>query len=275
MREAAPVRIRGAQSLWVSIGITVAFVVATVFLVAVPASRFTDPSARDCAAAVARAVLAFVAVLAVWRQRSATDILAPGDRRAWIIVLPVAVYSLLVYPPLFTGTWALNLSDTKLAAAVGLNGAAAGVLEELIFRGMILSLLLLSYSDRPQITMLWRAVRISALLFSAPHALNIFVGHAEARVLAQLVWSLLLGIVFACLRIVGRSIWPVAVLHGLLNAFVHVNRLGVDVNPSIVRAIGLALAPLPFMFIRCDAAAPTYKNITTCDERSGLTNRCS
>ena len=161
------------------------------------------------------------------------------------MLLPVAVYSLLVYPPLFTGTWALNLSDTKLAAAVGLNGAAAGMLEELVFRGMILSLLLVGYSDLAQVSMMWRAILISALLFSAPHALNIFVGHAETRVLAQLVWSLLLGIVFACLRIAGRSIWPVTLLHGLLNAFVNVNRLGVDVNPTMARAVGLALAPVP------------------------------
>ena len=91
----------------------------------------------------------------------------------------------------------------------------------------------------------WYAILISALLFSLPHALNIFVGHAEARVLAQLVWSFLLGVVFACLRISGRSIWPVAVLHGALNAFVHVNRLGIEIQPSLLRAAALAFAPVP------------------------------
>src|SRR5213078_1358470 len=86
---------------------------------------------------------------------------------------------------------------------------------------------------------------ISALLFSLPHAMNLLVGHAEARVLAQVVWSFLLGIVFACLRIAGRSIWPVAVLHGGMNAFVHVNRLGIEIQPSVLRAAALAFAPIP------------------------------
>ena len=63
--------------------------------------------------------------------------------------------------------------------------------------------------------------------------------------LAQLVWSFLLGVVFACLRISGRSIWPVAALHGVMNAFVHVNRLGIEIQPSLLRAAVLALAPVP------------------------------
>jgi CAAX amino terminal protease family. len=64
-------------------------------------------------------------------------------------------------------------------------------------------------------------------------------------VLAQLVWSFLLGVVFACLRISGRSIWPVAALHGAMNAFVHVNRLGIEIQPSLLRAAALAFAPVP------------------------------
>src|SRR5215470_7854234 len=86
---------------------------------------------------------------------------------------------------------------------------------------------------------------ISSLLFSVPHALNLFAGHAEARVVAQLVWAFLLGIVFAYLRIAGGSIWPVAVLHGTMNAFAHVNRLGIEIQPSLLRAATLAFAPIP------------------------------
>ena len=91
---------------------------------------------------------------------------------------------------------------------------------------------------------MWRAILISSVLFSVPHALNLFVGHAETRVVAQLIWAFLLGVVFACLRIAGRSIWPVAVLHGAMNAFVHVNRLGIEIQPSVLRAAALAFAPI-------------------------------
>jgi membrane protease YdiL (CAAX protease family) len=139
----------------------------------------------------------------------------------------------------------LKPKQPSLAGGVGLNGFEAGALEELVFRGLILSLLISADSDSQRLGNLWRAILVSSLLFSAPHALNIFAGHAEARVVAQLVWAFLLGIVFACLRIVGRCIWPVAVLHGAMNAFVHVNRIGIEIQPSLLRATALALAPIP------------------------------
>jgi len=228
------------RKVWISVAITAAFVAATIFLVSVPASRFSNPAAREYAAAIARLILAGVAIIAL--RRSSPDALQSPTPRSWWIILPVAIYSLIVYPLLFTGTLALNVSEPNLASGVASNGFAAGALEELVFRGLILSVWLSSDQKLSNAT---RAIVVSALFFSLPHALNLFAGHAEARVIAQLVWSFLLGAVFACLRIVGRSIWPVVALHGVMNAFVHVNRLGVDIQPSILGAVALACAPLP------------------------------
>ena len=230
------------RKVWISVAITVAFIAATIFFVSVPASRFSDPAAREYAATIARVVLAVLAIIALRKNNWASNALRSPTPRSWWIILPVAIYSLIVYPLLFTGTLALNISDPNPASGVACNGFAAGGLEELVFRGLIVSLWL--SSDMRQ-SNAWRAIAISATFFSLPHALNLFAGHAEARVIAQLVWSFLLGVAFACLRIVGRSIWPVAVLHGAMNAFVHVNRLGVEIQPSMVGAVALACAPLP------------------------------
>ena len=231
--------------VWISVAITAAFIAATIFFVSVPASRFSDPAAREYAAAIARVILAVITIIALRKTNWASDALRSSTFRSWWIILPVAIYSLIVYPLLFTGTLALNVNDPNLAGGVACNGFAAGALEELVFRGLILSLWLGSDLEGQRLNNAWRAIVISALFFSLPHALNLFAGHAEARVIAQLVWSLLLGVVFACLRIVGRSIWPVAVLHGAMNAFVHVNRLGVEIQPSLLGAVALACAPLP------------------------------
>jgi len=233
------------RKLCVSVAITLAFIAATILLVGVPASRFTDPTAREYAAGIARIVVGLVVILIIWQSKRGCNVLSRPTLRSWEITVPVAAYSLVVYPLLFTGTLGLNLSQPNLAAGVAFNGFAAGALEELVFRGLILSLLLSGNSDNHNPSVPWRAILISALLFSVPHALNLFVGHARARVVAQLMWAFLLGIVFACLRITGRSIWPVAVLHGVMNAFVHVNRLGVEIQPSVVRAAALAFAPVP------------------------------
>ena len=232
------------RNCWIGLAITILFIAATV-LMSVPASRFTDPAAREYAAGIARIIIGLITILAMRRPKWGSYVLSWRAPRGWAIILPVAAYLLVVYPLLFTGTLGLNLSQPNVAAGVAFNGFAAGALEELVFRGLILSLLLGGNLDDQSPSNVRRAVIISALLFSVPHALNVFVGHAEVRVLAQLVWAFLLGIVFACLRISGRSVWPVAVLHGVVNAFVHVNRLGVEVQPSLLKAAALAFAPLP------------------------------
>lgn len=234
-----------ARKIWISLAITIAFLAATIFLVSLPASRFTDPAGREYAAAVARFIVGFTAIFAIRKLNWDSDVLTSPSSRAWMMVVPVAVYSLIVYPVLFTGTLGLNLSQPSLAGGVALNGFAAGALEELVFRGLILSLVLNANSHDQRLSDVWEAILISSVLFSVPHALNLFAGHAEARVVAQLIWAFLLGVVFACLRIAGRSIWTVAVLHGVINAFVHVNRLGIEIQPSLLRAAALAFAPIP------------------------------
>jgi membrane protease YdiL (CAAX protease family) len=233
------------RKVWVSVAITVLFIAVTIVLVSVPASRFTGAAAKEYAAAIARVIIGLMVIVTIQQRNWGLDGLTLPSPRSWAVILPVAVYSLVVYPLLFTGALGLNLSQPNLAAGVACNGFAAGALEELVFRGVILSLLLSGDSDEQKPSNTWRAILISALLFSAPHALNLLVGHAAARVLAQMIWAFLLGVVFACLRIAGRSIWPVAVLHGAMNAFVHVNRLGMEIQPSLLRAAALALAPLP------------------------------
>jgi CAAX protease family protein len=233
------------RKIWVSVAITVAFVAGTILFVGVPASRFTGPAAQEFAAAIARVTVALIVIVAIGQRSWGLNLLHSGSLRSWAIIVPVAVYSLVVYPLLFTGTLRLNLAQPSLAAGVAFNGFAAGALEELVFRGIILSVLLTGSSGDQRRSNMWCGILISSLLFSAPHALNLFAGHAEARVLAQMVFSFLLGVVLACLRIAGRSIWPVAVLHGAMNAFVHVNRLGVEIQPSLIRAAALAVAPVP------------------------------
>jgi hypothetical protein len=93
------------RKVWISVAITVVFIVATIFFVSVPAARFSDPAAREYAAAIARVVLALVAIIAL-RKSSPDALRSPTPPRSWWIVLPVAIYSLIVYPLLFTGTLA-------------------------------------------------------------------------------------------------------------------------------------------------------------------------
>jgi hypothetical protein len=45
------------RKVWLSVAITAVFIAVTILLVAVPASRLTDPAAREYAAAIARVIV--------------------------------------------------------------------------------------------------------------------------------------------------------------------------------------------------------------------------
>jgi membrane protease YdiL (CAAX protease family) len=161
-----------------------------------------------------------------------------------LIVAPLA-YVLLVYPILFTGSYRLSSDDGSLLALVAANGSMAGVMEELVFRGLVLGALLGLWGTTER--GLWRALVVSSLFFSLPHLLNVLAGADPLRTAAQLVWALLLGGVFGALTVAGGSLWPAALFHGVGNALIHTNRLGHEGATDPTTAVLLALAPVPLV----------------------------
>ena len=116
------------SKIWIGLAITIVFIAATVLLVSVPASRFTDPAAREYAAGIARVIVGLIVIITIRQRNWGLNALSSPLPRSWAIILPVAVYSLIVYPLLFTGTLGLNLSQPNLSAGVAFNGFAAGAL---------------------------------------------------------------------------------------------------------------------------------------------------
>ena len=57
------------RKIWVGLAITIVFIAATVLLVSVPASRFTDPAAREYAAGIARVIVGLIVIVTI-RQRN-------------------------------------------------------------------------------------------------------------------------------------------------------------------------------------------------------------
>lgn len=227
-----------------SVSVTIGFVLL-VLASAVAGKASGRPASLEAVGAAGRGVIAAAALLSLAKLGWLRWLAGPGRPVSWLLVVPPLGYVLGVYPPLFTGGYAMSLGDRGLAALVATDGFAAGVAEEIVFRGLVLGALLRAWD--PGGTRPWRAVLVSSLLFSAPHALNVLAGDEPLRTGAQLVWALLLGLVFGALVVSGGSIWPVALLHGVANAVIHVNRLGHTSPMSVTTAVLLALAPLPLL----------------------------
>jgi membrane protease YdiL (CAAX protease family) len=129
-----------------------------------PRSLESKLAAREYAAGIARIIIGLITILAMRRPKWGSYVLSWRAPRGWAIILPVAAYSLVVYPLIFTGTLGLNLSQPNVAAGVAFNGFAAGALEELVFRGLILSLLLGGNLDDQSPSNVRRAYYFCALI---------------------------------------------------------------------------------------------------------------
>ena len=222
--------------------VTLIFLILLVMVVA--AQKAADrPFVQEAIGAAGRALVGVVALFGLaalgWRRWLAGG----GSASSWLLIVLPLLYILVVFPLLFTGTYAIPRHDASLVSMVAANGFMAGVMEELVFRGLVLGSLLRGWAHSRG--GLWRALVVSSVFFAVPHALNLLAGADPLRTLAQLVWALLLGVVFGALTVAGGSVWPAGILHGLGNAFIHANRLGHGAATDPTVAALLAIAPLP------------------------------
>lgn len=86
-------------------------------------------------------------------------------------------------------------------------------LEEVAFRGVILSVFMLKYPERP-------AILFTALGFGATHLFNLANGRELVWVLGQAVWAAILGLFYGVVVLKSNSLWPAMVVHYMGNLFV-------------------------------------------------------
>ena len=87
--------------------------------------------------------------------------------------------------------------------------ASVGFVEEIAFRGLILRAI------AP--LGLWRAALISSLLFGLAHSLNVLGGANPVYTLLQVGYALALGFAFAALTLRTGAIWPLVIIHALID----------------------------------------------------------
>ena len=203
-------------------------------------------------ARVVVAILACVTARAIgWRGHGFS---APRTSRAWTLFLLPMIYLSVAYPLFFTGSIGPNLKDPSVTALVAAGSFSAGFAEDLVFRGLIFFTFLAAWGESDRAV--WRAAAASSVFFSLPHLLNIFAGHQTLRVGAQVLWAFVLGIAIALLVFAARSVWPAAVLHGVIDAVVATNRMGRKIELTPGKAAVMVLASVPVLLYAAYFARP-------------------
>jgi membrane protease YdiL (CAAX protease family) len=162
-----------------------------------------------------------------------------GTGWVWLLVIVVIIYRILVHSYAFFGSLGLAFPWSPLSAAVALNGGAAGVLEEVAFRGAVLGLLLRCWGRLSGGAT--RSALLTAALFGGSHIIRLAVGQPLPTVGLLVLDAFLAGIFYAALVIRARSIWPAVLIHLVLNAYVGARAVSVPGFEETLSAWGVIL----------------------------------
>lgn len=182
---------------------------------------------KNIGEAVGRLAATFLLLLIIWRLGWLKDagFTRFGGWQSWLLILIPLIYEIIVSLYLFFGDFIFDLSDPPLVSLVTFNQITVGLVEETVFRGIILYSLIRLWGDSK--VGIFKCALISALIFGASHMVWIITGRAVTLALLRALSTFLSGIYYAAFLLRGRSIWPLVVFHGVLNAVANVKVLGI------------------------------------------------
>jgi membrane protease YdiL (CAAX protease family) len=125
------------------------------------------------------------------------------------------------------------------------------ILEEFVFRGVILTIFLNKYSSI-------KAIVFSAIAFGLIHLLNLASDKDTIWVLGQVVWCFIIGLFYGYLFFRTRSLLPLIIVHYFGNLFIWTLTNNIQTNASvetqviygIVCTLGLLPSTLSILWIR-------------------------
>ncbi|MGL4178763.1 MAG: lysostaphin resistance A-like protein [Dermatophilaceae bacterium] len=164
-------------------------------------------------------VTAFVVWLGWWRALGFT--VAGSGRHLYLLWMPVLTLAVIFLLAPLSDT-----VDGRWLATSGTRQMLTGYLEEIVVRGLILFILLRAWRDRPRGAL--GAVVVSSVMFGFVHYNNVLTGDEGVWfTTSQVVYASFLGIGFAAALVRTNTIWPLVLIHGLIDV------ISADVAPKI------------------------------------------
>ncbi len=180
---------------------------------------------------IALMAIALISVLGWWRE---TKFIVPNRLQMWLPFLP-----LLLLPAL--SAWSSDFYKTDLLWIVIyiFYVLIVGFVEEAIARGLFMRIL--------QPYGMWRSILLSSFLFGLMHFGNLLIGANLGKTIVQVCYATLIGIAFAGTWTAGKTIWPLILIHALIDFFpkLDVPTSG-ESSISLSSALILIGVPIPF-----------------------------
>ena len=195
------------------------------------------------------ATLGFLFILWRFHWLVPAGVLRLGNRQTWLITAVLLLYNALALLYAFFGTLQVDLTPTPEMTPTLVHTTMAGVLEEILLRGLILYALVSQWRKKRHGAV--AAVLTSAVLFGVLHFFNLATGEWTITTL-QVLEAFVSAILSGGLVLISGSVWPAVVMHSGINLLANIAVLN---DPSFVLTApiywSLILFELPIVLYGC------------------------
>jgi membrane protease YdiL (CAAX protease family) len=187
-------------------------------------------------------------IFVLWQFRWLRDsgFISIGRGQTWIIIILPLIYVLAKDIYLMTGDFSFELSNPTLLFWLGLSSLTTGLLEETVFRGVVLFSFLLIW-DHSRSGMI-KSISVTALLFGGIHILRLAENPVPQTGLTMLT-AVLAGFFYGVILLHGKSIWIPIVFHGLHNAVMNLNMAGKYAVETPLDSFFILLTTIPVFLL--------------------------
>jgi membrane protease YdiL (CAAX protease family) len=122
------------------------------------------------------------------------------------------------------------------------------IFEEVVFRGIVLTIFLSKYSER-------KSIIYSSVGFGLMHLLNLMMGRDLVWVMGQVVWTFTIGLFYGYVFVRTRSLLPAMIVHYLSNVFIGSlagyiqSRASIEMQSLFGVLFSLGIIPVTFMIL--------------------------
>lgn len=215
-------------------------------------------------------VISIIIVLILSRLsliRSIGLISFPQKVKDWLVAWPMFIILLIAILPLITREIIIDQSKPVMIVVFTTMNFLIGFSEELLIRGLLLSILLLKWGNTKKGIIL--SVLASSILFGLAHIGNLIVNPSFlVATFSQVIYATLIGIFFAACVLRSHSIWPVIILHASIDFLSRIQEItvggGLEATIKSDSSINLlqALQPIIIYMVLASYAFFLLKKVT-------------
>lgn len=218
------------------VGVTIAWLVLLMIFMGVASGALRTPYGDATTVLIARCAAAVCIILLLWRLDwlQTSGISRLGRWQVWLLTLGGLIYFASASLYSFYGRVAFDLSSLYASGTGVLNGLAAGLNEELLFRGLVLCALIYAWKHTRRGIV--GSILLSSLLFAVLHIMQVFTGGvSRASMLLLILQTCVIAIWWGALVLWSGSIWPAVILHAVGNVVVAAQGSTVSmIEPAVV-----------------------------------------